>query len=245
MQNIRILALFAVSSLLAACGGGGSDAPATPTAPAAPLSIPLTTAIANMVNLSRSGALTVVGSASTSGQTVNLTGSGTYSEATTAGSFEGAPALRKTLAVNATLVGTAAGQTASAPLNSSSDTYFDSNYKPLGATATGSYCTTTSYTAPPATGQAGTQGDWYRQDCYASSAKTTKLVTVAVKFEVNADSATSLLLKVTTLASTSNGTTVPATATYRVTSTGTVTPLSNSTAVTVSGVSVNLAITYQ
>ena len=66
-----------------------------------------------------------------------------------------------------------------------------------------------------------------------------------MKFEVNADSATSLLLKVTTTASTSNGTTVPATSTYRVTSTGTVTRLSDSTAVTVSGVSVNLAITYQ
>ena len=247
MNSTRALTLLAASALLAACGGGGSDAPAaTPTVVAAvPLSVPLGTAMANVVNLARSATMTVAGTAVSGGQTVNVTGSGSYSESTTAGTFEGTVGLRKTLTVNGTLVGTSGGQTSSAPLNSISDAYYDTNYKPLGSTGTASYCVTTSYTAPPASAQVGLQADWYGQDCYTSGAKTTKAGTIALKYAVEADTASSVLLKITSTSKASNGTTIPGTSTYRVTSAGTVTRLNDVSAATVNGVAINLTITYQ
>jgi hypothetical protein len=246
MKSTHTLTLLAVSVLLGACGGGGSgsDSPAV-TTPIVVLSVPLGTAMANLVNLNRSGSLTVVGTAGTAGQTVNVTGSGTYSEATTAGSFEGVAGLRKTLSINGTLVGTSGGQTSSAPLNALSDAYYDSNYKPVGLASTGSYCVTASYTAPPVNAQVGLQSDWYGQDCYSSSAKTIKQGTVALKYAVEADSATSVLLKVTTTSRASNGTTVPGISTYRVTSAGAVTRLNDTSTATVTGVAINLTINYQ
>jgi hypothetical protein len=143
------------------------------------------------------------------------------------------------------LVASSAGQTASAPLVVSADTFFDTGYKPLGSSAPGSYCVVTSYTAPPAVAVAGAQGNWYAQDCYASSAKGTKAGTVTVTYAVEAETATTLLLKVTSTARVSNGTTLPATSNYRVTSAGAITRVSDTTNVSVSGGSVNLAITYQ
>jgi hypothetical protein len=144
------------------------------------------------------------------------------------------------------LVASSAGQTASVPLVVSADTFFDTGYKPLGSSAPGSYCVVTSYTAPPAVAVAGAQGNWYAQDCYASSAKGTRAGTVTVTYavEAEAETATTLLLKVTSTARVSNGTTLPATSNYRVTA-GAITRVSDTTNVSVSGGSVNLAITYQ
>lgn len=231
----RILSLFALPVLLAACGGGG-DGPAEPAA-----GVPLAAAMASQINQNKSGAVTIAGTLSAPGQSANVTGSGTYTETTTAGTFEGIAGPRKHLTLSGTV--TAAGQ--SAPLSSSSDAYYDSSYKPLGSTATGSYCVTTAYTALPATAQAGSSGSWYTQDCYTSSSRQTRIGTGAASYAVEAESATSVLLKLTTRVTDTAGNTLPATSTYRVTSAGVMTRLNDVVSVSMSGATLNLTVTYQ
>lgn len=233
----RILSLGALAALLAACGGGGDDGPAQP-----PATIPLAAAMASQISLAKSGSVTITGSLSAPGQqTANVTGTGTYTESTTAGSFEGITGLRKHLTLTGSV--TVSGQ--SAPLSSSSDAFYDSNNKPLGATASGSYCVTTAYTPLAVSAQAGSSGNWYSQDCYSSSAKLAKAATSTVTYAVEADSANSLLLKLTTRVTDTAGNSLPATTTYRVTSAGAATRLTDVSTVSVNGASLNLTVTYQ
>jgi hypothetical protein len=177
MASIRIFILFAVSALLAACGGGGDDGPSTPTA------IPLASAMATIVNQNRTGTLAISGTATASGQTFNVSGSGTYSESTAPGTFQGTTGVRKHVVLTGTV--TVSGSTA--PLNSTSDAYYDSSNRPLGSTADGGYCVSTSATPLPASVQIGATGTWYAQDCYTSSAKLVKLGSGVATYSVEAD----------------------------------------------------------
>lgn len=240
MKITRLLSLFALSVVVGACGGGGDGSPAQPAPPAAS-GIPLSAAMANLTNQSKSGSVAIAGTVTALGQTVNVSGSGTYTETTSAGSFEGVQGLRKHLELSGQV--TANGQ--SAPLSSSTDAYYDSNYKPLGATGPGSYCVTTSYTALPATVQVGSTGTWFTQDCYTSSAKLSKLGSGSASYSVEADAPGSAVVRFTTRITDTAGNSLPATASYRVTTTGTTTRLTDVATFTLSGASFNLSITYQ
>ena len=246
MKSTRCLSLFAISVLVAGCGGGGSDAPAgSVTAPPAVSSVALSAAFANIVNQNLSSPLTVSGSATVSGQTVNVTGSGTLTESTGAGMFEGVTGLRKTTTVNGTVVASLGSNSSSAPLSSTGQEFFDSNYKPLGGTAEGSYCVTTSYVPVPSTSLPSGSRSWYTQDCFASSAKLARLATVAVSYTVEAESSGSYLLKLLSTATAADGVTVPSTRTYRVTPAGAVTRLTDALTVSASGVTFTLTLTYR
>lgn len=243
MTPSRSLSMLALSALVAACGGGGEGG--TAAAPAVSAGIPLAAAIAGIVNQNRTSALTISGTAVASGVTVNVSGSGTLTEATAAGSFEGTVGLRKSVAVNATIVASAGGSAQSAPLSAASQEYWDSNYKPVGATAAATHCVTTTYVPLPATAQAGSSGDWYTQECYTSSAKLSKLGTISASYALEAESADSALLRILNTSSVANGLSVPSTRTYRVTSAGAVTRLHDISAFSASGVTFNLMLTYQ
>lgn len=240
MKTTRIPCLLALSALLAACGGGGDGGPAPATTPAA-TGIPLATAMANLTNQSKTGSVSITGTVSASGQTVNVSGSGTYTETTTAGSFEGVQGLRKHLELAGTV--SASGQTA--PISSSTDAYYDSNYKPLGATGPGSYCLTTSYTALPASVQPGSAGNWFTQDCYTSSAKLAKTGSGTASYSVEADGPGTAVVRFNTRVTDSAGNTIPTTASYRVTSTGATTRLTDVASFSVSGATFNLTVAYQ
>ena len=234
MTTTRILSLFALSALVAACGGGGDDAPAA-------TGVPLATAMSNMISQSRTGSISVAGTVSASGQTVNVSGSGTYTETTTASTFEGQPALKKHVDLTGSV--SAAGQTA--PLAVSTDAYYESNSKPLGSTAAGAYCVTTAYTPLPANAQAGAAGTWIAQDCYTSSSKLSKIGSGSISYVVEADSPNSAVVRFTTKVTDGAGNTLPSTASYRVTSTGATTRLTDVATFSVSGGSFNLTISYQ
>ena len=239
MKTTQILCMFAVSALVAGCGGGGDAGPAQP--PAAATAIPLASAVATDINRNRTGTISITGTVTASGKTLDVTGSGTYAESTVAGTFEGTQGLRKHLE----LTGSVTVNGTSAPMTSISDAYFDANYKPLGSTANGGYCVTTSFTPLPATAQVGASGPWFTQDCFSSSAKLAKVGTGATTYSVEADGTGSALIRIATRVSDSAGNSVPSTATYRVTSTGGVTRLYDTSTVALNGVTFDLTITHQ
>ena len=239
MKTLHILSLFAVCALVAGCGGGGSATAAPPAA--AVNGVPLATAMASLINQGKSGSVSITGPVLALGQTVNVAGSGTYTETTAAATFEGIPGLRKHLDLAGSV--SASGQTA--PFSASTDAYYDSNYKPLGSTSAGSYCVTTAYTALPATAQAGASGAWISQDCYTSSSKLSKLGSGTVGYSVEADSPNSAVVRFTTRLTDTAGNALPSTASYRVTSSGTPTRLTDIATFSVSGASFNLTISYQ
>ena len=241
MTRSRILSLFALSALVAACGGGGDGGSPAQPAPAASTGVPLAAAMSNVINQGRSGTVSIAGTVTAAGQTVTVAGSGTYTESTTAATFEGIAGLRKHIDLSGSV--SASGQTA--PLSASTDAYYDSNYKPLGSTAPGTYCVTTAYSGLPASAQAGTSGAWISQDCYTSSAKTSKIGSGTIGYTVEADSANSAIVRFTTRVTDSAGNTLPSTASYRVTTTGTTTRLTDVSTFTVSGAAFNLTISYQ
>ena len=246
MKTTRCLSLFAISVLVSGCGGGGDGDGAGPaTAPPAATSVALSAAFANIVNQNRSSPLTISGSATVSGQTVNMSGSGTLSESTGAGTFEGVTGLRKTTVVNGSLVASIGSNSTSAPLSSTTQEFFDSNYKPLGVTAEGSYCVTTSFVPVPSTSSAAASRAWFTQDCFASSAKLARLATVSVSYSVEAESGGNYLLKLLSTATAADGVTVPSTRTYRVTPAGAVTRLTDVAAFSLSGVTFALTTTYR
>jgi hypothetical protein len=236
MTRTRLLCLFAASSLVAACGGGGDAGPA----PAA-TGIPLAAAMSGVINQGKSGTVSIGGTVAVSGQTVSVAGSGTYAETTTPATFEGIAGLRKHLELTGSV--SAAGQTA--PISVSSDAYYDTNGKPLGSSAPGAYCVTTAYTPLPASAQPGASGAWISQDCYASSAKLSKIGSGSIGYSVEPDSTTSAIVRFNTRVTDNAGNTLPSTASYRVASTGTTVRLSDVSTFTLSGAAFNLTISYQ
>ena len=222
---------------LAGCGGGGGGEP--PEQPV--LTIPLTTAIANYVNQTRSSPISIAGTITSGGQSVSVTGSGTASEATGSGNFEGQSALRKSTSVTGTLVANGV----SVPLSDSGQAYFDTNYKPLGGTTALGYCVTVSATALPTTARIGDNGPWYTQDCYPSSSKVAKLGTVTTSYAVEPDSATSVLLRLIGRATDTAGNSIPLLSTFRVTTAGAITRLEETTSFAVGGDSLSLTISYR
>lgn len=243
MTTTRLLSLCTLCALVAACGGGGDSgpAPATPATPSAQASVPLAATMMKMIGDTKSSQISISGTVAVSGQVLNVSGSGTYSESTVAGTFEGTPGFRKSLA----LTGNVVVNGSSTPLSSASEAYYDASFKPLGAVGPGSYCVTTSYVAPPASAQPGTNSSWFAQDCYASSAKLTRIGSASSSYTVEADGPGTVLVKFINRVSDAAGNSVPSTSTYRVTAAGVPTRLNDVTSFTVSGAAFSLTITYQ
>ena len=217
MTRLKLLLLSSVLSLLAACGGGGgggSSGPVTSTE-----TFQLQTAYVNFFNASNSLPYTISGTSS--GYAV--TGSGTLTESSPVnGTFESVSALQKNSANTFTI--TANGITASDA--SSSSSYVDSNYIPLGHSGT-EYTVITGNVVIPMTARIGDSGTWSTENRYTNSSKTSLLGTTTTTYVLEPDTASTALLKIIDTEKNTSGTTTATTVeTYRITPAGSITHVS-------------------
>ncbi|MDC8784950.1 hypothetical protein [Roseateles koreensis] len=152
---------------LSACGGGSSNSD-TPSAKAFALSAAAKQARGG--NLQKTS--NIVGTATYNGQSLGFTGTATMTvaSATVSTTFNGQAALQgsATLAGSLTINGTVT------PLSNLSNYYQDaSTGKPLGSSASGSYCVVTSYTPPADTATVGATGQILSESCYTDASMAT------------------------------------------------------------------------
>lgn len=208
---------LALAGLLAACGGGGGGE-AAPVASTE--TFQLRTAYVNHVNDTQTR------SAQLSGRIngVDVTGRATLSAgALTNTTFEGLPALAKT----STVAGTLTVNGAAVPITVTTTTYVDAAYNPLGEADGDEYQVVSGTVAIPATGKVGDSGVWYTAERYVDSGKSSRLGTLTVSYALEADTATTALLRIVgTDRDTGGNTTTTTTARYRLTPAGALTPIS-------------------
>ena len=223
---------FSIIVILSACGGGGDS---TASATQSSTVFPLSTAVANFVNETRSYRFSMNGTGISSGQTFSFIGSGTVSESTVQATFEGTAAFKKSVTNTGvlTMLGT------SIPVATTAATYFDSNYNPMGSTAQNAYCITTAKTPLPAMVRIGDNGNWYTLTCYTNSSKTVVNSIAYVSYSIEPESATTVLFK---LIMTINGS--PTSQTIRVNTSGGATRVNESGFLNVSGVALTYTGTY-
>ena len=188
-HTCRYAAAILAALALAACGGGGSDAPVQTTSAAT--TFPLAAAMASFARDTRATPFTVSGTGTSAGQTIAFTGSGGISSTLAAGTFEGVAAQVKTLTTNATL--TAQGQSSS--IGDTSVAFYDANFQTLGTSTASSYCVSTPSVGFPASAKAGDAGTWYSATCYTNSTKSVKTATRALSFVIEPLTGTSAVLK--------------------------------------------------
>ena len=109
-----------------------------------------------------------------------------------AGTFEGMPALQKTTTSTGSIV--ANGQTA--PLNSLSITWVDSNYVPKGQSGDGEYLVVTGTPIFPTAARINDTGTFYKVNRYATSSKAVLLGTETVSYLLEADTVSTALLTI-------------------------------------------------
>jgi len=225
-----LLATFALM-VLAGCGGGGGGTSAVTTSSE---TFQLRAAYVNYLTDTRSATFTVSGTV----EGVNVTGNGTATQGSlTNTTFEGQAALQKVSVITGTL--RTDGQTV--PLSTSSTTYVNSNYNPLGSSGT-DYEVVTGSVNIPATAKVNDTGVWYSSTRYSSSAKTTRRGTASVSFVMEPDTVSTSLLKIIRIEKDTLGTTTSTSAiTFRMTPSGSLTRISE-TGVSPGGTA--LTITY-
>lgn len=181
---MRILQILLVSILVSGCGGGGSTAPAPPTAIASTLSFPLAAGYKARV---------------LAGSTDNFTLSGTTSSGTCTGTVTiveeaAAPSFFQWYtgyAVKETVSATTYGYTSSMG-NSSATHYFDSNYDYVGYTILNSnqWGVVSAPTPLPATVHVGDTGTF----AYPSSTYWSQ----SIKYTIEADTETTAIVNLVT-----------------------------------------------
>jgi hypothetical protein len=221
---------------IAACGGGGDEAPPVTSAATYPLSV----IVDNVVKETVSGQFRITGTASSNGQSVAVTGSGTHSTSSSASTFENANATKKTSTVTGTV--TVAGT--SIPYGGTSASYFGANSSPLGSQADGEYCVVTNRSDVPATAKVGDTNTWFNGTCYTSSSKSTSTGSVTVSYVLEADSDSTAILKLVNRRTLQNGQTNTAVSSARVTTTGAYSRIGETASMTINGILMNLQLTF-
>jgi hypothetical protein len=215
----RWLTLFAVGSLLNACGGGSSS----PATVAATTTFSVDAAYKNNVSTARNSTMTITAVQGT--QTAKGTATMVES-ALSATTFNGRSAQTRTVSVN----GSVSAGTQTAPFVLNETTYVDSTFVPVGnvttsgGTSATAYQTSTVIGALPTAAKVGDSGSFLTVETFTTAAKTVKTSTGTITWALSADTATTALLKMTTTltGSANNGTTIE---TLRITSAGAVTRL--------------------
>lgn len=232
------MALMAASTLVA-CGGGGDSVTTPLTANAT--TFPLASAIANYVNETKSSRFTMSGTVLSSGPNVSFTGDGTLSESTIPSTFEGFPALKKSLTTTGTVV--LLGN--STPVADTSATFFDTNYSPLGSISGSIYCVASSKTTIPTSAHIGDNGNWFTSTCYTNSSKTTLFGTSTISYTLELEGGTTALLKLIVRTTDTAGNRSPITQTFRITTSGNLTRIEESGVFSVNGVMLSYVGKYQ
>jgi hypothetical protein len=241
-ESVRKLVAMLLAAGLVACGGGGGGGggtTATPAAVASTEAFQLRTAYANSFQLT--GVLNFSVRATLSNG-VTATGSGTLTlGAVTATTYDGKPALRKSLTSDMSV--TANGTTV--PSSATTIVYSAPDFLPVsGATLDSSEFPVIQGVANiPVTVRVNDSGIMYVATRYASSAKTTVVGTSTATFTILPDTANTAILRVVTVLR-DNANIVQATNTefIRITPAGVVTYLSE-TGEMANGT--NITITYQ
>ena len=217
--TVATLACCGVLSLTA-CGGGGESAVATPPV-ATTKTFDLKTTYANFLQTTVTRTFTLTGSAS--GLAVTGSGSTTLG-ALQAATFLGSPALVRTQTMTASL--SANGQTI--PFGTSGQSYYDSNYNPLGATGV-NFSVVESRISLPTAAKINDTGVWMTMTNYPGSNKEYVKGTTTVSYSLGADSDTSAILTLINSEKSASGQALSSTvATYRITTSNSVTPLTES-----------------
>jgi hypothetical protein len=206
-KQLKLVIGAALTATLVACGGGGDSGPAAPVV--SQNTYALKTLLANATNDRRTLSWTLTGTLSG----VAVTGSGNVSQgALNSVAFEGKSALAKTL----TVTGTIAVNGTTIPLNSTSTSYLDSNYSPLG-TLSDEYQVVVGTPSIPDSAKVGDTVTVYQANRYQNSNKTVLLGTEAVSFVLEADTSTTALLKIIAIEKDNSGKQTQSTAvTFRV-----------------------------
>lgn len=244
--NLKTVAALSASAFLVACGGGGGGSGGSPAPAPGPVksteTFQLKTAYNNYLLESGSQAFTATGALVQSGTSYPITGSGRTTWGTLVSStWESAFAYSKTTTVTGSV--TVNGNTVS--LASSSGTYVDANYNPLGNTGS-EYVDVTSYNAIPVTAKVDYSASWYEANRYTTSSKTSKLGTRSTSITLEPDTAnTAILLFIATDKDNAGSTKSVSTVKFRMTPAGVLTRLSE-TEVSYSGTQITtININYQ
>lgn len=219
---------------LTACGGGGGDSAVATPLVATTKTFDLKATYANHLQTTVSRPFTVTG-------TVNglaVTGSGTITQgALQASTFLGAPALIRTQTLTASLI--ANGQ--AIPLGTSAQTYFDSNYNPIGATGT-SFSVVSSQISLPTAAKINDAGVWMTMTNYPSSNKEYVKGSTTTSYSLGAESESTAILTLIASEKSASGQTLSSTVeTFRITTGNSVTALTEST----QSAEGNLSLTYK
>jgi hypothetical protein len=202
-------------ALITACGGGGGGGGGEAAAPVASTdTFPLMTVYINTLTTSSSNNFTISGIVSG----VAVTGSGTATFGNlSAGTFEGVAAQQRTTTATGSIV--VNGTTL--PLNSSSIFWVDSNYVPKGGSGGTDYIVVTGTPTIPTAARVNDTGTLYTANRYSDSTKSVLRGTETVTYVLEADTATTALLKTINIEkNNSNTTTSTSSAQYRITPAG-------------------------
>lgn len=218
MNKKKCCAGVLLTVLLAACGGGGGGGSRITPVPSTE-TFQLRTAWVNYLTDTRSLPFTVSGTSSG----IPITGSGTLTQGSlSAAVFEGVSAMQKV----STATGSISGNGITVPLSTSIIEYVEGNYYPLGSS--GDEYTVVNGTATiPQTAMVNDTGTLFTENRYQTSVKAALLGTNTMTYVVQADSATTALLKLIEVEKSTAGTTTGTTTiTYRMTPSGGLTRLS-------------------
>lgn len=189
MKNWKTIFAVVCGLAVSACGGGGGGTTAAPAPVASTSTFNLLAASKSQVSTPNSSNFSVGGTLSG----FAVTGSGTETNgAVTAGTFEGVSALQQTT----TVTGTATGNGTSFPLASSSISWTDSNYIPLGESGGSEYIVIKGTPTIPTAARVNDTGGIYTANRYTSSTKTSLIGTLVVTYVVEADTASTALVTI-------------------------------------------------
>lgn len=209
------------TTLLTACGGGGSSTTAGPVT--STLSFPLQSGYKTLIanGLSKNFTATITGPA----LPVTCTGSGNKSSspATTAATFEGVAGFSATATFTMTLTNCTPASTAQ-----TSTAYFDSNYVQLGVDSVGvNYAVFLNPPNIPTSVTVGGTGIIGTQTLYTDSTKATPNGTVAMSYVIEADTSNTAIVNLIAKIYDAGGTlTATEQDRYRIDALGTLTPTS-------------------
>lgn len=231
-KQLKLVIGVAITSTLIACGGGGDSGPAAPVVSQSTYA--LKTLLANAANDRRTLSWTLTGTING----VAVTGSGNISQgALNPVVFEGKSALAKTIALTGTIVGNGIA----IPSNTTVTDYFDSNYNPLGALGD-DYQVVVGTPNIPQSIKVGDAGLVYTANTYQTSSKAVLTGTETNSFVLEADTATTALLKIIAIGKDNSGKQITSsTIVYRVGSDGSITRIGETLITTTD----NLSITYK
>ena len=176
----------------------------------------------------------------TTGDGGSVTGSGTGTTGTpSSDTFEGKPALKSTSEV----IGSMSANGKTIPLNSSSDSFMDSNYLLLGSSGS-EYSVSTKTPTVPTAARVNDTGSIYTANRYTDSSKTTPLGTKTITYVIEADTAsTALVTLISTEKDTAGNITFVSSEQFRITTANVLTPVKGTAVYYSTGL--NLTFTYQ